>query len=145
MTSGVGSDVSYGQFSIEHLKNMKLGIELFNQQKYWECHEELEDHWLEDTADNARYVYWAVIQVATSLFHYRQDNILGAEGMLKKAKEKLLKCESLKVETSILFDAINWDKFKKLVRDVPDKNSELSNYKSLYVFRFKPDPSLWEY
>ena len=144
MTDGVDACYSYGQFTKEHLKKMKEGISLFNRQMYWECHEELEDHWIDDVADNARYVYWAVIQVATSLFHYRQDNIKGAEGMLNKAKEKLNKCVQLKVETPLLYSSINWEKFKQLVFEVPNKNSSLEDYKILYTFRFKPDPSLWE-
>ena len=45
--------------------------------KYWECHEELEHHWLEDAGDNARLIYWAVIQVAAAMYHFRDDNLKG--------------------------------------------------------------------
>ena len=38
----------FGQFTPEHFEKMKKGVQLFNEQKYWECHEELEHHWLED-------------------------------------------------------------------------------------------------
>ena len=41
------SNDRYGQFLVEHLQKIQYGIELFNEQKYWECHEELEDLWLE--------------------------------------------------------------------------------------------------
>lgn len=133
----------YGQFNVEHLEKMKHGIKLFNQQKYWECHEYLEDHWFEDMGDNARYVYWAVIQVACSMIHYRDGNLAGAFGMLKKARDKFTQCESKKVETELLYKVLSWEKLKKLVFSIPD-DAPLEAYKVLYAFRFK-DPSLWDY
>ena len=71
----------YGQFSESHLLKIRKGVEFYNVRKYWECHEELEDHWLEDRGDNARYVYWVIIQAATALFHYEDGNLAGATGM----------------------------------------------------------------
>ncbi len=127
--------VDFGKFQQSHLIKAIDGIRLFNDQLYWECHEELEDHWLEDASDNARYVYWAIIQVATSLYHYRQDNLVGAQGMLRKAKDKLMKCENLNVETQVLFDLLNWKEFKTIVRDISD-NDKLENYENLVDFRF---------
>ena len=60
---------------------MREGVELFNQQMYWECHESLEDVWMEDKGDLARNVYWAVIQVVlasdcTSRKTYRGNEYL---------------------------------------------------------------------
>ena len=72
---------------------------MFNEQKYWECHEELEHHWLEDSGDNARLIYWAVIQVAAAMYHYRDKNLIGVQGLLKKARDKLVRAEKNKVET----------------------------------------------
>ena len=74
-------------FTSEHLEKMQTGLQLFNEKKYWECHEEFEDLWLEDRGDPVRNVYWAIIQVAASLFHVRNGKIQGARGLLKKAKE----------------------------------------------------------
>ena len=79
----------YGQFTPEHFEKMRKGVELFNEQKYWECHEELEHHWLEDAGDNARLIYWAVIQVAAAMYHYRDENLQGVHGLIYKAKDKL--------------------------------------------------------
>ena len=125
----------YGQFTHEHWQKISPGIALFNQQKYWECHEVLEDLWKEDTQDNARLVYWAVIQVAASLIHYRQDKLIGAAGMIKKAKEKFQKAEKLNVETQILYDKLSWKKLKDLVFAIPDE-PQLSDFKTLFDFRF---------
>ncbi len=126
----------YGQFSYDHLNKILNGIQLFNDEKYWECHEFLEDLWLEDIADNARLVYWAVLQVAVSLYHLREENLVGATGLLKKAKNKLSRCEKHKVETALLFDHLDWNHFKKIVRSIPESpNNE--DFEPLLNFKFK--------
>jgi|SRR5690606_34560942 len=132
----------YGQFGSEHLEKMKRGIELFNSGHYWECHEELEDHWLDDMGDNARYVYWTVIQVATAIFHWKDDNLSGARGQLRRAKEKLSKCEALHVETPLLYNNLSWQSFKEVVRAIPEK-PELEDFKRLSRFKFA-DPATWK-
>lgn len=132
-----------GQFGPEHLRGIKKGITLFNNQMYWECHEELEDYWRENPSDNARYVFWAVIQVATAAYHYRNNNILGVQGLIKKTKDKLEKCESLKVETPLLYKFLNWDELKNLINNLPEKG-ELGDYKKVFEFRFSPSPENWE-
>jgi hypothetical protein len=132
----------YGQFTQEHLNLLKSGISLYNDDKFWECHEEVEDLWLSDYGDNARYVYWVVIQVATSLYHYLDDNLNGAEGMIRKAKRKLVSCEKLHVETELLYKYLDWKEFKELIRNIPDKSS-LEDYNKLYKFKFK-NPDSWE-
>ena len=92
----------HGQFSPEHLRLSGEGIRLFNRQFYWECHEVFEDLWKEDRGDPARYVWWAIIQVAAAMIHYRDEKISGARGLIVKAKEKFAKCEELNVETDIM-------------------------------------------
>lgn len=132
----------YGQFGSEHLNKMRRGIELYNSGHYWECHEELEDHWLEDVGDNARYVYWAVIQVATALFHWSDDNLNGARGQLKRALGKLTKLEQLHVETPLLYNNLSWQAFKNVVRAIRPR-PELADFNNLARFKFK-DPTLWK-
>lgn len=129
-----------GEFDQMHLKTIEDGIRLFNAQKYWECHEVLEDHWLEEPGP-IRNVYWAVIQVAAAMIHYRENNLVGARGLIVKAKQKLDRCESFKIESSLLEKNLSWDELKKLVRAVPE-NPELPDFKKLFEFRFK-DPSIW--
>ncbi len=132
----------FGQFGVEHLKKMRLGIVLYNQEKFWECHEELEDPWMEDRGDNARNVYWTIIQVATALLHYLTENQAGATGMLNKAKKKIERCEKLRVETPIMEMCLSWSRFKSLVRAIPDE-SELRDFDELYQFKFS-DPQQWD-
>jgi len=125
----------YGQFLEEHLERIQEGLELYNNKMFWECHEALEHHWLEDTGDNARLIYWAVIQGAAAMYHLRNENMLGVYGMLKKAKNKVEKIDRLKVETDILDKGFNWRAFKKLIVDAP-LDGEVQHYQTLYHFQF---------
>ncbi len=123
-------------FSEVHLKKMQEGLELFNQQKYWECHESLEDVWIEDTTDPGRYVYWAVIQVAAAMIHYRDKNLVGANGLIKKAKEKFSKVQELGLENDLLEKKLQWSHLKQLTLSIPEKAS-LEEFSELFEFRFK--------
>lgn len=130
----------YGTFGPEHLKKMKLGIEQFNDQLYWECHESLEDIWIEDKQDAARNVYWAVIQVAAACIHYRDDNIVGARGMIAKAKEKFKRCRDQHILTDLAFKFLDWEELEKTVFAIKDKDPALEEFEPLYNFRFKNYP-----
>lgn len=132
-----------GQFGAEHLLVMKHAIELFNTRFYWECHEELEHHWLEARGDNARYVYWAVIQVAAALVHYETKNLTGVQGMLGKAREKIKRARESYVESEILRYNLDWVNFSKLIENSPEKG-ELSEYENIYLYQF-PKPDMWRY
>jgi predicted metal-dependent hydrolase len=125
----------YGQFMSEHLVKIKEGLRLYNIKKFWECHEELEDHWLEDTGDNARLIYWAVIQGAAAMYHLRGENMVGVHGMLKKAKNKIERIDQHKVETDVLNDGFNWQAFRELIEQAPLDGSP-DQYQSLYDFQF---------
>lgn len=128
-------------FSSEHLSKMEEGIRLFNQQKYWECHEALEDVWMEDRQDPARNVYWAVIQVAAACIHYREKNLLGAQGMISKAKEKFRRCREQHIVDDIAFKFLDWLELEELVMKVPEgKLSGLEDFQKIYQFEFKHYP-----
>jgi predicted metal-dependent hydrolase len=124
-------------FSSEHLEKMKEGVQLFNEQKYWECHEALEDVWMEDRQDPVRNVYWAVIQVAAACIHYRDSNLVGARGMISKAKEKFRRCRDQHLLSDLAFTKLNWEKFEKIVMKIPDGDViQLKDFEEIYQFRF---------
>lgn len=129
-----------GQFGQTHLQTIAEGIRLFNAQKYWECHEELEHHWMEEPGP-IRNVYWAVIQVAASMIHYRENNLVGARGLQQKAKQKFDRCEQFKVESELLERNLSWTELKSIVREITVE-STLPHFKKLFEFRFK-DPQTW--
>ncbi|MBT3585708.1 MAG: DUF309 domain-containing protein [Halobacteriovoraceae bacterium] len=131
-----------GNFAAEHLATMKEGILLFNAGKYWECHEELEDHWLEARGDNIRYIYWAVILAGNALYHYQDDKILGARGQISRAKDKVKKCRELNIESELLFKSLNWKNFGEVVLAIPAK-PELEDFNALSEFVFTC-PKNWE-
>lgn len=126
-------------FEEKHLKLMNKGISLFNNQEYWECHEELEGHWLEARGDNLRNVYWAVIQVAAAMVHYENGNEIGAQGLLKKSQEKFLRVESFQIENELMNKFLDWSKLKRMVFEL-NENSPLSHFQKLYEFRFTSYP-----
>ncbi len=53
-------------------------FELFNEQEFYECHEVLEDLWLEETTCEERPYYQGLIQTATAFYHLRNGNLGGA-------------------------------------------------------------------
>ncbi len=130
-------DYKFGQFTPEHLAKIQEGIELFNEQKYWECHESLEDLWMEDKNDSARYIYWAIIQVAAACIHYRDSKIIGAQGMINKAREKFRRTRELHVLTPLVLKYLDWEELEKLVAQIKEKDAKLEDFEELYNFRFK--------
>ncbi len=131
----------FGSFGPEHLKKVKAGIDTFNSQKYWECHEALEDVWLEDRNDPARNVYWAIIQVAASMVHYRENKIIGTEGMLNKAKNKFERCRKQSfIITDLVLKYLDWEELESLVMSIPKENTKLEDYEKIWEFRFKNYP-----
>lgn len=130
-------EYKFGQFSPEHLAKMAEGIALFNEQKYWECHESFEDLWMEDKNDPARNIYWAIIQVAAACIHYRDDKIVGAQGMINKSKEKFRRCREQNILTPLALKFLDWEELEKLVMKIKDKDAQLQDFEELFNFRFK--------
>ena len=71
---------------------LKTGLELFNQKKYFECHEEIEKLWLE-THDNYRNLYKGLIQAAAALYQARREIRGGASRLYKSSANYLLAYE----------------------------------------------------
>jgi len=125
----------FGRFTQEHYDLLVPGLKLFNSGDYWLCHEEVEDLWMDHIGDNARYVFWVVIQIATSLYHLEDENMAGASGMINKAKRKIEFIEKNHVESKILEDKLQWFKVKSIVMGIPSKPS-FSDFKELENFKF---------
>ncbi|MDR6225949.1 putative metal-dependent hydrolase [Desmospora profundinema] len=53
---------------------------------YYECHEVLEELWLEEGRDP---LYQGLLQVAVALFHCRNGNLNGARKLFRQALDKL--------------------------------------------------------
>ena len=62
----------------------KKGLELFDQKEYFECHEVIEELWLETPADHPhRDLYKGVIQAAAAIYQLERGILSGAKGLFK--------------------------------------------------------------
>ena len=67
---------------------LQEGVRLFNQGKFFECHEVIESLWLE-VRDANRDFYKGIIQAAAAFHHLRRGNLSGAEELLKTSLHHL--------------------------------------------------------
>lgn len=129
-------NLEFGQFTTEHYDKLIEGLRLYNTNNFWLCHEFVEDLWMDYIGDDARYVFWVIIQVATCLYHLEDQNMNGAAGMINKAKRKIEIIEKRHVESYILDEKLDWQKFKALVVSIP-KEPSFSDFDKLKNFKFK--------
>jgi uncharacterized protein len=59
------------------------GVNLFNEQEFFECHEVLEDVWNEQP-EPERQLTQGIIQIAVALYHAGRNNFVGAERLLNR-------------------------------------------------------------
>ena len=71
-----------------HRDQFLKGIELFNQEQFYECHDTLEEIWLEETGEERGFLQ-GMIQVAVAFHHYQNGKWGAARSMLQLALEKL--------------------------------------------------------
>ena len=64
------------------------GLELFNQEKFYECHDAIEEIWLQESSDEQLFLQ-GIIQSAVALHHYQHGNWGAARSMFELAIEKL--------------------------------------------------------
>ena len=69
-------------------KLLREGIRLFNAAQFFDCHEVLEQAWLEASGPQKMFLQ-GLIQVAVSLYHLRQENFAGARRLLAAGLKKL--------------------------------------------------------
>ncbi|WP_318248656.1 DUF309 domain-containing protein [Geomonas subterranea] len=70
------------------LPELQKAISEFNGGEWFECHETLEDLWVGEKGE-LRDFYQGVLQVAVALYHWRNGNFKGAEGLLGRAADLL--------------------------------------------------------
>jgi uncharacterized protein len=64
------------------------GVEQFNQQEFYACHDTLEAIWME-AAEPQRTFYQGVLQIAVALYHLGNDNLRGAAILLGEGTHRL--------------------------------------------------------
>jgi predicted metal-dependent hydrolase len=64
------------------------GVDEFNQRLFFECHETLEEIWLEDHGEDRKF-YQGIIQIAAGYFKWQQEVPVGAIKLWRSGLEKL--------------------------------------------------------
>ena len=64
------------------------GIALFNEGRYFECHEAWEQVWLREQGDENLFVQ-GLIQIAVAILHAERGNLVGAKSLSEKGLSKL--------------------------------------------------------
>ncbi|MGH7198199.1 MAG: DUF309 domain-containing protein [Candidatus Omnitrophota bacterium] len=71
-------------------ERFKQGLALFNQGQFFECHDVIEELWLEtDRTDPSRDLYKGVIQAAASLYQYKRGILSGAKALHQTSASNL--------------------------------------------------------
>jgi predicted metal-dependent hydrolase len=68
----------------------ELGIDLFNEGRFFECHEAWEEIWKRSDGELKLY-YQGLIQAAVAILHAQRGNLEGARSLYEKASAKLEK------------------------------------------------------
>jgi predicted metal-dependent hydrolase len=77
----------------EGLPDLALkGIEEFNRGEFYECHEYLEEAWMQESR-NVRFLYQGILQVGVGFYHQRNGNWRGATGLLRNGTVRLKEFE----------------------------------------------------
>jgi predicted metal-dependent hydrolase len=64
------------------------GIDLFNEGRFFECHEAWEEIWKRSDGD-VKLFYQGLIQAAVAILHAQRGNLEGARSLFEKASAKL--------------------------------------------------------
>jgi uncharacterized protein len=68
------------------------GIEEFNRGEFYECHEYLEEAWMQEKR-RVRFLYQGILQVGVGFYHLRNGNWRGATGLLRNGTVRLKEFE----------------------------------------------------
>ena len=79
--------------SPERLPDLALkGIEEFNRGEFYECHEYLEEAWMQEPG-RVRFLYQGILQVGVGFYHLQNGNWRGATGLLRNGSVRLREFE----------------------------------------------------
>jgi predicted metal-dependent hydrolase len=81
--------------SPEELPDLALkGIEAFNRGEFYECHEYLEEAWMQESG-RVRFLYQGILQVGVGFYHLQNGNWRGATGLLRNGSVRLEEFEPM--------------------------------------------------
>lgn len=68
------------------------GIDEFNRGEFFECHEYLEEAWVQEPC-RVRFLYQGILQVGVGFYHQQNGNWRGATGLLRNGTARLKEFE----------------------------------------------------
>jgi uncharacterized protein len=79
--------------ALDGLPDLALrGIEEFNRGEFYECHEYLEEAWMQEPR-RVRFLYQGILQVGVGFYHLQNGNWRGATGLLRNGTQRLREFE----------------------------------------------------
>lgn len=102
----------------------KKGIEEFNQQQFYACHDTLEEIWMDSVEPNKTF-YQGILQIAVGCYHLSNSNWRGAVILLGEGSKKLREYESdyFNIDVSNLLEN-SYDLLTALQQINPDSVTE---------------------
>jgi len=93
LEKNIGPVVTLGKLDVEgqeigEREAVRLGLELFNGERYWESHEALEVAWRK-ASDPEKEILQGIILLAAALVHLQKDEPGIALSVMSRAQEKL--------------------------------------------------------
>lgn len=79
---------------------LRSGIEQFNRQEFFDCHETLEELWMHDSSPE-RELIQGIIQIAVGYYHHLRDNQVGALKLLTRGLARVKKYEPTCLQLNI--------------------------------------------
>lgn len=105
-------DLELEQIPIDKSLVLKDSVDLFNEQRYWECHETLEQIWRRERKGAEKDVQQGIILTASAFVHFQKNESDVCLGMIPRTLQKL---ESWKEQKYFTIDVGNLkDNLKKI-------------------------------
>jgi len=73
----------------DKVQTVRESVDLFNDQRYWECHEAMEQIWRREKNPNEKAVQQGMILSASALVHAQKDEDAICLGMIPRTLQKL--------------------------------------------------------
>ena len=72
----------------DYPEQYRVGLRLFNEEEFFDCHDALEELWSEMEGEGRKYIQ-GLIQAAIALFHFGNENFGGAKKLYISARKNL--------------------------------------------------------
>jgi uncharacterized protein len=82
-------ETSFPTLYKDKIETVKESVELFNEQRYWECHEAMEQIWRREANPTEKTLQQGMILAASALVHAQKDEDAICLGMIPRALAKL--------------------------------------------------------